>query len=183
MRRLADLHREGWAALQAARHLQRTEYVHARDLPAADQPPDVAFPGARRTAIDSGRRCSAASRSSGSSRSGAVARTIGSRSSNPPADRFYADPFLAEHDGRTFVFFEDYSYVDAQGHDRLRRAPRRTASASRTRCSPARITCRIPRSSSGAASGSCCRKPARDGEWRSGARAGSPTNGSSRPSP
>src|SRR5829696_6915732 len=30
---------------------------------------------------------------------------------DPPADRLYADPFLYEHDVRTFVFFEDYSYV------------------------------------------------------------------------
>ncbi len=34
---------------------------------------------------------------------------------NPPAGHFYADPFLAEQDGRTFVFFEDYSYRDAKG--------------------------------------------------------------------
>jgi hypothetical protein len=34
---------------------------------------------------------------------------------HPPADRFYADPFLAEHDGRTFVFFEDYSEADRKG--------------------------------------------------------------------
>jgi hypothetical protein len=34
---------------------------------------------------------------------------------HPPADRFYADPFLAEQDGRTFVFFEDYSHVERKG--------------------------------------------------------------------
>jgi hypothetical protein len=31
---------------------------------------------------------------------------------DPPADRFYADPFLAEQDGRTFVFFEDCAEGD-----------------------------------------------------------------------
>jgi hypothetical protein len=34
---------------------------------------------------------------------------------DPPAGHFYADPFLAEQDGRTFVFFEDYSYRDGKG--------------------------------------------------------------------
>ena len=42
---------------------------------------------------------------------------------DPPADRFYADPFLAEQDGSTFVFFEDYSVPRGQGLDRLRRTP------------------------------------------------------------
>jgi hypothetical protein len=29
-----------------------------------------------------------------------------------PEDRFYADPFLFEKDGRTFLFFEDFRYAD-----------------------------------------------------------------------
>lgn len=29
-----------------------------------------------------------------------------------PTDRFYADPFLFERDGRTFLFFEDFRYAD-----------------------------------------------------------------------
>ena len=29
----------------------------------------------------------------------------------PPADRFYADPFVFEHRGRTCVFFEDYRFA------------------------------------------------------------------------
>jgi hypothetical protein len=34
---------------------------------------------------------------------------------HPPSGHFYADPFLAEHGGGTFVFFEDYSYADEKG--------------------------------------------------------------------
>jgi hypothetical protein len=33
----------------------------------------------------------------------------------PPADRFYADPFVAEHNDSTFVFFEEYAYRDGKG--------------------------------------------------------------------
>ena len=28
----------------------------------------------------------------------------------PPAGRFYADPFLFQHNGRRFIFFEDYDW-------------------------------------------------------------------------
>ncbi len=34
----------------------------------------------------------------------------------PPADRFWADPFPLEHDGRRYVFFEDYPYATRKGH-------------------------------------------------------------------
>jgi hypothetical protein len=34
---------------------------------------------------------------------------------HPPDGHFYADPFLAEQDGRTFLFFEDFSYRDSKG--------------------------------------------------------------------
>jgi hypothetical protein len=34
---------------------------------------------------------------------------------DPPANCFYADPFLAEQDGSTFVFFENYSYGEGKG--------------------------------------------------------------------
>ena len=30
----------------------------------------------------------------------------------PPRDRFYADPFLFERDGKTYLFFEDYRYSE-----------------------------------------------------------------------
>jgi hypothetical protein len=33
----------------------------------------------------------------------------------PPRDRFYADPFLIEKDGRHYVFFEDYSFESQKG--------------------------------------------------------------------
>jgi hypothetical protein len=34
----------------------------------------------------------------------------------PPPDRFWADPFLAERDGRTWVFFEELPYGCNRGH-------------------------------------------------------------------
>jgi hypothetical protein len=33
----------------------------------------------------------------------------------PPADRFYADPFLIERNGRTYLFFEDYRFATGKG--------------------------------------------------------------------
>jgi len=33
----------------------------------------------------------------------------------PPRHRFYADPFVVEHDQRTFVFFEDYGFDSGRG--------------------------------------------------------------------
>ena len=33
----------------------------------------------------------------------------------PPRDRYYADPFLYEHQGRTYIFFEDYRYRQRRG--------------------------------------------------------------------
>jgi hypothetical protein len=33
----------------------------------------------------------------------------------PPRDRFYADPFLIEKDGRNYLFFEDYSFSSQKG--------------------------------------------------------------------
>ena len=114
MRRLADLHRDGWDALQALdtysepntyargiyrrptnrqmlRFLAKTYGYRLRQkvLSALDEQWVLAF---RRRGSDD-------------------RFTI----VHPPADRFYADPFLAEQDGRTFVFFEDYSHVDRKG--------------------------------------------------------------------
>ena len=34
---------------------------------------------------------------------------------HPPKNRFYADPFLFEKNGRHFLFFEDYSYSSRKG--------------------------------------------------------------------
>lgn len=33
----------------------------------------------------------------------------------PPEDRFYADPFLFDKDGKTYLFFEDYPYAGRKG--------------------------------------------------------------------
>ena len=165
-----------------ARHLQRTEHVHARDLSAADQPPDVALPGedvrlsfpaegGRQPRGAVGARVPAPWHRTIDSRSSTRRRTGSTPTLSSPS--MTAAPSCSSRTTRT-------STARARSPAR---SSARTASASRKRCSPARITCRIPRSSSGAASGSCCRKQARDGEWRSGARAGSPTSGSSRPSP
>ena len=40
--------------------------------------------------------------------------TAGYRLFSPPADRFYADPFLVERDGRTYLFFETFLYAEGQ---------------------------------------------------------------------
>jgi hypothetical protein len=39
----------------------------------------------------------------------------GFRIMRPPRDRFYADPFLIERNGRTYLFFEDYKFSSHKG--------------------------------------------------------------------
>ncbi|WP_263368587.1 glucosamine inositolphosphorylceramide transferase family protein [Edaphobacter bradus] len=39
----------------------------------------------------------------------------GFRIVRPPRDRFYADPFLVERNGRNYVFFEDYKFASRKG--------------------------------------------------------------------
>ena len=39
----------------------------------------------------------------------------GFRIMRPPRDRFYADPFLIEKNGRNYLFFEDYSFSSRKG--------------------------------------------------------------------
>ena len=39
----------------------------------------------------------------------------GFRIMRPPRDRFYADPFLSERDGRSYLFFEDYRFSSRKG--------------------------------------------------------------------
>jgi hypothetical protein len=39
----------------------------------------------------------------------------GFRIVRPPRDRFYADPFLIERDGRSYLFFEDYRFSSRKG--------------------------------------------------------------------
>jgi hypothetical protein len=34
----------------------------------------------------------------------------------PPKDRFWADPFAVVHDGRRYIFFEEYLYATGKGH-------------------------------------------------------------------
>ena len=114
MRRLADLHRDGWAVLQQldtynepntytrgiyrrptnrqmVRFLAKTYgfRLQQKVLGALDEQWVIAF---RRRGSDD-------------------RFTI----VDPPEGHFYADPFLAEHDGRTFLFFENYSYGDGKG--------------------------------------------------------------------
>ena len=181
MRRLADLHRDGWGSLQAldtyseqstyARGIYRRP-TNRQMLRFLAKTYATAFRQKLLSPLDE--KWVLAFRRRGSDDRFTIV--------HPPADRFYADPFLAEHDGRTFVFFEDYSYGTAKAPSPSPSCAR-TAWASHRPSSPVRITCPIPRCSSGGASGSCCRKPARDGAWRFGARDGSPTNGRSKPSP
>jgi len=114
MRRLADLHREGWAALQAldtysepntyARGIYRrpTNRQMLRFLART-----YAYRFRQKLVGSLEEQWVLAFRRRGSDDRFTII--------DPPADRFYADPFLAEHDGRTFVFFEDYSYVEGKG--------------------------------------------------------------------
>jgi hypothetical protein len=44
-----------------------------------------------------------------------AANPNGFRVLKPPRDRFYADPFLVERDGNTYMFFEDYRYASQKG--------------------------------------------------------------------
>src|SRR5260370_10509926 len=39
----------------------------------------------------------------------------GFRIMRPPRDRFYADPFLIERNGRSYLFFEDYKFSSQNG--------------------------------------------------------------------
>jgi hypothetical protein len=39
----------------------------------------------------------------------------GFRMMRPPRDRFYADPFLIERNGRSYLFFEDYRFASQKG--------------------------------------------------------------------
>ncbi|MGA7158721.1 MAG: hypothetical protein WBY53_17885 [Acidobacteriaceae bacterium] len=42
--------------------------------------------------------------------------TLGYQIVRPPLDRFYADPFLFRWNNKSYLFFEDYRYRDAQAH-------------------------------------------------------------------
>jgi len=34
----------------------------------------------------------------------------------PPQDRFFADPCLVDHEGKTYIFYEDFPFAQAKGH-------------------------------------------------------------------
>ena len=114
MRRLADLHREGWSSLQTldtySEPAAYTRGIYRRP---------TNWQMLRFLAKTSGYRFRQKVRSTLDEQWVLAFRRRGSNDRftivHPPADRFYADPFLAEHDGRTFVFFEDYAYVDGKG--------------------------------------------------------------------
>jgi hypothetical protein len=114
MRRLADLHRHGWS------HLQDLDTYHEPDTyarPIYRRPTNrqmvrfllktYAYRLQQKVLGALDERWVLAFRRRGSDDR--------FRLVEPPADRFYADPFLAEQDDRTFVFFEDYSYRDQKG--------------------------------------------------------------------
>jgi hypothetical protein len=114
MRRLADLHRDGWAALQALdtyrEKVPYTRGIYRRPTNRQMLPFLAKTYGYRLRqkvlgALDE--QWVLAFRRRGSNDRFAIV--------HPPADRFYADPFLAEHGGNTFVFFEDYSYAEGRG--------------------------------------------------------------------
>ncbi len=44
------------------------------------------------------------------------AETTGYRVIVPPRDRFYADPFLVDRDGKSFLFYENYSFAKERAH-------------------------------------------------------------------
>ena len=114
MRRLADLHRDGWASLQALdTYSERNTYARGiyrrptnrQMLRFLAKTYGYRFRQKVLSPLDE--QWVLAFRRRGSDDRFTIVR--------PPADRFYADPFLAEHEGRTFVFFEDYCYVERKG--------------------------------------------------------------------
>jgi hypothetical protein len=114
MRRLADLHRDGWASLQALDTYSEPN-TYSRGI--FRRPTNRQM--VRFLARTYGYRFRQKLRGTLEEQWVLAFRRRGSDDRftivDPPADRFYADPFLAEHDGRTFVFFEDYSYVERKG--------------------------------------------------------------------
>jgi hypothetical protein len=114
MRRLADLHRDGWASLQ---QLDTYNEPNAYERGIYRRPTNGQM--VRFLAKTCGYRLKQNVLSRLEEQWVIAFRRRGSNDRftlvDPPADRFYADPFLAEQDGRTFVFFEDYSYSDGKG--------------------------------------------------------------------
>jgi hypothetical protein len=114
MRRLADLHRDGWGALQQLESYHEPN-TYTRGI--YRRPTNRQM--VRFLAQTYGYRLQQKVLGSLQEQWVIAFRRRGSNDRftivNPPAGHFYADPFLGEQDGRTFVFFEDYSYRDAKG--------------------------------------------------------------------
>ena len=114
MRRLADLHRDGWPSLQALDTYNEPN-TYARGI--YRRPTNGQM--LRFLAKTYGHRVRQKVLSTLDEQWVLAFRRRGSNDRftivDPPADRYYADPFLAEQDGRTFVFFEDYSYAEGKG--------------------------------------------------------------------
>lgn len=122
MRRLRDLHERGWNYLE--------------QLPTYNEPNTYnrgvyRTPATPKMGVYMGRRLARSLRSRAGALSGArtpqwflaVRRrspqhrfddATGYRIIRPPSDRFYADPFLFERDGKTFLFFEDLRFAEGR---------------------------------------------------------------------
>ena len=111
MRRLADLHRDGWACLQ---QLDTYHEPNTYARPIYRRPTNAQM--VRFLAKTYGDRLRQKVLSLLQEQWVIAFRRRGTDDRftivEPPPDRFYADPFLADHDGRTFVFFEDCPFGD-----------------------------------------------------------------------
>lgn len=111
MRRLRDLHRDGWDTLETLETYNEPD-TYARGI--YRRPTNRQM--LRFLAKTCGYRVRQKVLSSLQEQWVLAFRRRGSNDRftivDPPADRFYADPFLAEQDGRTFVFFEDCAEGD-----------------------------------------------------------------------
>ena len=114
MRRLADLHRNGWTALQQLATYNEPN-TYTRGIYRRPTNPQMV----RFLAKTYGYRLQQKMLGALQEQWVIAFRRRGSNDQftivDPPAGHFYADPFLAEQDDRTFVFFEDYSYRDGKG--------------------------------------------------------------------
>ena len=164
MRRLADLHREGWASLQALDTYRRTEYARARSTDG--RPTEDAAVSGEDVRPPLPEKVLAPSTSSGCTRSGAVGQTNRSTIRASACGPILRRPSFAQHDGRMFVYFEDYRTWNARA--RSLAELRATASARPRTVIAGPDTCRIPRSSSRGANGRRTGTGV-DGAWRFGA--------------
>jgi hypothetical protein len=106
MRRLADLHRDGWNSLEALDTYNEPDTYTKGIYRRPTNPQMLGF-----LAKTLGYRLQQKALGALQEQWVIAFRRRGSNGPftiiDPPADRYYADPFLAEQDGRTFLFFED----------------------------------------------------------------------------